>query len=50
MLKFGLFTEHCGTNSKNIFNDVVTYLSLVLELDVDYASELILNGSTGKEQ
>ena len=50
MLKFGLFTEYCGQNSKNIFKDIICYLSFILELDVDYATELIKNGSTGKEK
>ncbi|EGR31182.1 MIR domain protein [Ichthyophthirius multifiliis] len=50
MLKFGLFTDYSGNNSRNIFNDIVTYLSFILEFDIDYASELIKNGSRGKEQ
>lgn len=45
MLKFGLFTEYAGLNSKEIFKDIVSYLSFILEFEIEYTSELTKNGS-----
>lgn len=54
MLKFGLFTEYAGDKAKEIFKDIISYLSFILEFDIDYTSELTKNGSssssTGKTQ